>query len=190
MTDLDQAKAKKVLREQLRECRAHYHQSVKQKDVASVLLTKVLTLNIIQPTDIIAGYAPTGSEIDDFSLLTYFFECGHVIGLPVISDDQGPLSFVSWTPESILVSGPYGTRVPSMDNPIFIIPTCLFIPLLGVDSEKYRLGQGGGYYDRTITALRHQNPAIKTIGLAYPCQYINEIPTESHDQQLDFVVFA
>lgn len=190
MTDLNPSRVKEVLRQQLRESRVRYHQSVKAEDVAAALLAQVLALDIIQSTDVIAGYAPMGSEIDDFPLLTYFYECGHVIALPVISDDHGVLSFASWTPGDALVSGPYGTRCPPVNNATFVIPTCLFVPLLGVDSAKYRLGQGGGYYDRTIAALRHQNPAIKTIGLAYPCQYIPEIPIEPHDQKLDFVVFS
>jgi 5-formyltetrahydrofolate cyclo-ligase len=68
-----------------------------------------------------------------------------------------------------------------------VVPDVLLIPLLAFDATGYRLGYGGGYYDRTLSALRAQKPVI-AIGIAYAGQQVAAVPHEAHDQRLDGVL--
>ena len=68
-----------------------------------------------------------------------------------------------------------------------LTPTLVIVPLLAFDRSGYRLGQGGGFYDRTLQALRAAGPLF-TIGLAYAGQEIEQVPREIHDQALDAIL--
>ncbi len=78
---------------------------------------------------------------------------GCVIGLPVVVGKGQPLVFRRWTPETTLIPGGFGTQIPSPDSPE-VLPERLIVPLLAFDSIGYRLGYGGGFYDRTLAKLR------------------------------------
>ena len=60
----------------------------------------------------------------------------------------------------------------------------LFVPIVGIDREGYRLGQAGGYYDATLSAMKHRLQA-KTIGVGFACQLVDRLPHEAHDVPLD-----
>ena len=62
------------------------------------------------------------------------------------------------------------------------------MPLLAFDDKGFRLGYGGGYYDRTLEKLRNENPELFAIGIAYDDQKLDSVPTESYDQPLDMVI--
>jgi 5-formyltetrahydrofolate cyclo-ligase len=79
-------------------------------------------------------------------------------------------------------------KIPSpTDDAETLTPQLLITPLLAFDRDGYRLGQGGGYYDRTIAALRAAG-SLFVIGLAYAGQQIARAPREAHDQPLDAIL--
>ncbi len=134
----------------------------------------------------VAGYWPMGSEMDVRSLLTALHALGVRILLPEVLGPTNPLGFRNWAPGIALESGPFGIPVPAgprCDEQ----PSILLIPLLAFDRLGFRLGQGGGYYDRTLAAIRRTRRAIRAIGIAYAAQEIPLVPREHHDQKLDGV---
>lgn len=143
----------------------------------------------------IAAYWPLGDELDVRPLLLAAAECG-VAALPVVPDQPGPLAFRRWVPGLTLVSGRLGTWEPPAEaEPV--VPAVLVIPLLAFDRRGHRLGQGGGYYDRTLAVLRAATedgagakngcPPV-AVGIAFACQEIPAVPVAPHDQGLDWVV--
>ncbi|WP_371286182.1 5-formyltetrahydrofolate cyclo-ligase [Albidovulum sp.] len=84
-----------------------------------------------------------------------------------------------------MVPGTFGALVPAEGD--WIEPEVLIVPLLAFDRRGYRLGYGGGFYDRTLEALRARGP-VTAIGFAFAAQEVDEVPIEATDQPLDIVV--
>lgn len=134
----------------------------------------------------IAGYWPRIGEIDDLAFLEYCHERGFKCGLPFITSVDSPLTFKAWQPSDPLEQGMYGIPCPS-PHTIDLIPNILLVPLVAFDVNCYRLGKGGGFYDRTLEALRKDHTVL-AIGLGYDQQEVEHVPREPHDQQLDYIV--
>jgi len=98
--------------------------------------------------------------------------------LPVIEGEL--LSFAPWSPGAKLVRGPFDVQVP--DTAERIEPQLLLIPCVGIDLLRYRLGYGGGYYDRTLAVL---SPRPITAGVGFDCARIDTIDPKPHDLRLD-----
>ena len=135
---------------------------------------------------IVSAYWPMGNELDPRPLIHRLQEAGHVVGLPVVVAKGEPLIFRTWTPETRFVPGGFKTEVPEPDAPE-VVPTVLLVPLLAFDEAGYRLGYGGGFYDRTLTKLRARSP-VTAIGFAYEGQGMAEVPHAEYDQPLDAIV--
>jgi len=135
---------------------------------------------------VVSGYAPLKSEIDPMPLLTRLAARGHAIALPYVDGIDRPLLMKRWRPGEPLLAGQFGARQPleASDN---LKPDILIVPLVAFDTQGYRLGRGGGFYDRTIAELKARGPVV-TVGLGFSAQNILSIPREAHDQQLDWVV--
>lgn len=134
---------------------------------------------------VVAGYAPMRSEIDPMPALTLLSRRGHRTCLPVIDGAGRPLKFREWSPGAEMVDGPFGAAIPA--DGAWLAPQVLLVPLLAFDRRGYRLGYGGGFYDRTLERLRAAGPVL-AIGLAYSAQMIDEVPTDSNDQRLDLIL--
>jgi 5-formyltetrahydrofolate cyclo-ligase len=136
----------------------------------------------LAPDLIVGGYWPMGGEMDSRPLLTALDDIGIRCALPVVVAPQQPLIFRHWRPGDLLKSGAQGTQAP-LDSAPELLPDLLFVPLLAFDSQGYRLGQGGGYYDRTLA-----KSGAMAVGLAYAGQEIAKLPHEAHDARLDWIV--
>lgn len=107
---------------------------------------------------------------------------GHrVAALPVISGKL--LQFQAWSRESPLRAGDFGIPVPAHGRPVQ--PDAVLIPCIGFDAERYRLGYGGGFYDRTLAAIV---PWPLAVGVAFDCGRIDSIGPLPHDMRLDAVI--
>ncbi|HET9068692.1 MAG TPA: 5-formyltetrahydrofolate cyclo-ligase [Amaricoccus sp.] len=133
----------------------------------------------------VAGYLPIRSEIDARPAMLALAGLGYGIAVPVIEGPGRPLAFRSWTPGVATERGPYGVRVPVTGEPAE--PDALLVPLLAFDAAGHRLGYGGGFYDRTIAALR-AGRGVVALGLAYAAQEVAEVPRSATDMRLDAVV--
>lgn len=129
----------------------------------------------------LAGYMPMRSEIDPLPIMRA--HPGPVC-VPVIAKLHAPLTFHRWTPDAAMVRGRFGADVPVACDPL--VPDVLIVPLLAYDSRGYRLGYGGGFYDRTLAKLRAEREVL-AIGLAYCAQQQPEVPTEPTDMRLDMI---
>jgi len=134
---------------------------------------------------VISGYMPIRTEISPLPVMRALVAGGKRICVPVIVRAGRALVFHEWHPDSVMVEGPYGALVPA--NGQVLEPELLIAPLLAFDDHGYRLGYGGGFYDRTLEGLRARRKTL-AVGFAYGAQHIAEVPIESTDQPLDAVV--
>ncbi len=138
------------------------------------------------PQSVIALYFPFKKEIDTSPLVEMLWARNIMCALPVTDGDQ-PMRFARWGQHTKLREGEF--KIPVPVEPEFLTPDILIIPLLAFDQTGMRLGYGKGHYDRAITSLRTTNPQIITVGYAYAQQScLFALPSEPHDQRMDFVV--
>ena len=133
---------------------------------------------------IIGGYYPVNFEVDDLMLLKRLEKKNFTISLPVIKK-KFQMNFYKWSFTDLLKINKYGIPEPETKNIVY--PDVLLIPLVAFDKNLNRLGYGGGYYDRLIKKLSKKKKIIK-IGLALSFQKINKVPTNAHDQKLDYII--
>ncbi len=135
---------------------------------------------------VVSAYWPMSSEIDPRPLMIYLHEDGHPIALPVIAGAGAPLVFRAWRPEDPLEPAGFGTRVP-LENQPELTPEALIVPLLAFDRAGYRLGYGGGVFDRSLARLRGSGAAL-AVGVAYAAQVVDDVPRDCNDQPVDWIV--
>ncbi len=141
---------------------------------------------LVPAGSVVAAYWSIGAEADTRVLLEDLDRAGYRCALPVVVAPGTPLIFRRWMPGSILETGPLSTRQPSPDAET-VDPRIVIVPLLAFDRTGCRLGQGGGYYDRTLNALR-RGGSVTVIGFAYAGQEVESVPVTSRDQRLDGVL--
>tara|TARA_B100000212_G_scaffold207711_1_gene156744 strand:+ start:91 stop:684 length:594 start_codon:yes stop_codon:yes gene_type:complete len=135
---------------------------------------------------VIAVFWPIKSEINIRLLIEKLHRAGLDIVLPEVVASSKLLLFRKWTPEAKMTKGSYKTSVLTA-NAAVMEPDWILVPLLAFDSERFRLGYGGGYYDATLSHLAKKKE-IFTIGVAYDVQEFDSVPKESSDFQLDAVL--
>jgi 5-formyltetrahydrofolate cyclo-ligase len=137
-------------------------------------------------TSRISGFFPYKSEIDTRPLLGQLAGEGWTTALPIVIAVGEPLIFRSWYPGQPTVPGMWDIPQPTEDSPL-IEPDVLLVPMLAFDRKGYRLGYGGGFYDRTLALLR-QEKSVTAIGVAFAGQEVDSVPRDAHDQPLDFIM--
>jgi 5-formyltetrahydrofolate cyclo-ligase len=155
-------------------------------DAPAALAEGVLRSVRMPPQAVVAGYLPIGDEIDVSLLLRRLRDRGHDISLPLVVETGAPLVFRRWREEDPLADGPFGTRQPLVSSPT-VLPDVVILPMLAFDRRGYRLGYGGGFYDRTLAVLR-QRRKVLAVGVAYAAQEVPAVPCDRHDQALDWIV--
>jgi 5-formyltetrahydrofolate cyclo-ligase len=135
---------------------------------------------------IVSGFAAIRDEIDPAALMTWLKAEGFRLALPVMQGKGKPLLMRSWAPGDAMAPAAWGISEPLDDKPA-VDPDVVLVPLLAFDSRGYRLGYGGGFYDRTLQRLRKLKPII-AVGLAYDEQKVDAVPAESYDERLDWVL--
>ncbi len=136
------------------------------------------------PGRVVSGYWPIRTEIDPRATLNAVVKT-HDVCLPVVAGTGLPLSFRRWTPGCAMERGVYGASIPT--DPAEVTPDILIVPFAAFDVAGYRLGYGGGFYDRTLERLRGLGP-VTAIGFAYAVQQVEQVPREATDQPLDMIV--
>ena len=134
-----------------------------------------------------AVYKAVGSELSALPLARALQARDVDLALPVATSAGEPLVFRRWSPGDPLELDASGVPAP-LPLAEVVLPDVIFIPLLAVDQRGYRLGQGGGYYDRTLHALRSAGSLPWFIGLCYAGQMVDSLPEEVHDERLHGVL--
>lgn len=131
----------------------------------------------------IGFYWPFKGEIDARGFVGGLVERGADAALPVVVEKDRPLEFWRWRPGAALQRGVLGIPIPESREPI--TPSAVLVPLIGYDEAGYRLGYGGGYYDRTLAALSEKPFAI---GIGFTIGRLETIHPQPHDIPMDAIV--
>ncbi|MBP7337325.1 5-formyltetrahydrofolate cyclo-ligase [Niveispirillum sp.] len=190
MPDLDVdpiAQAKQAARIEARQVRARCH-AVVGPAVGVAIATHLLSLlpGLRSGLLTIAGYHAKGDEADVLPSLSALAAAGHATALPVVAGRAWPLVFRLWRPGHPLVPGAFRIMEPMGDAPL-VQPDIVLVPLLAFDQAGYRLGYGGGFYDRTLEVLRAEAPTV-AVGIGYAGQGVDKLPIDAYDQKLDWIV--
>ena len=132
---------------------------------------------------ILGIYWPFRAEFDPRPLVDSLVAAGRQVALPVVIDKKGPLEYRAWAPGDPLTAGVWDIPIPAQRD--VVLPQIVLAPVVGFDRAGYRLGYGGGYFDRTLGAM---NPRPLAIGVGFLCQAIETIYPQSFDIPMDMIV--
>ncbi len=135
---------------------------------------------------IVSGFYPYRTEIDLRPLLSRLSSEGYRTCLPIVEGIGTPLTFKCWVPGETTMPGAWDIPIP-LATAAEVEPDVILVPLLAFDRQGFRLGYGGGFYDRTIEKLRRAKP-VKTIGIAFSAQEVANVARGPYDQPLDWVL--
>ena len=141
----------------------------------------------LAPGGALSAYLPVRAEFDPSPILRYAHSRGCPTCLPVVLGRGRPLAFRRWAPGEPLVDGTFGIAVPPPEAGT-LDPAILIVPMLAFDDEGYRLGYGGGFYDRTLALRRARGPAALAVGVAFAGQRVDRVPRSAEDEGLDWIV--
>ena len=146
---------------------------------AAEILADFLSAHRSRP---LAGYMPMRTEIDPLPAMA-----AHQgpVGVPVILGPGQALKFREWTPGCAMQEGAFKAYIPV--EGAWVEPEVVIVPLVAFDAAGYRLGYGGGFYDRTLEGLRARHSVI-AVGFGFDAQELAAVPIEKTDQKLDFIV--
>ena len=166
--------------------RALRRQLARQAPGAAEAAAGQLPATLVGGFAIVSGYHPLGGELDPRPLMRRLRAAGARIVLPVTVARDKALIFRGYSPGEALEADAIGVPAPGPDAPQ-LVPDLVITPLVAFDRTGARMGQGGGFYDRTLEALRAQGPVF-ALGLAYAGQEVARLPHETHDQKLDAIL--
>ena len=138
----------------------------------------------ITPKKILGGYYPVNFEIDILEFLEKLEIKGLQLSLPVVKKNN-EMDFYNWSTKNLLKLNKYG--IPEPEQIKKVIPDIILVPLVAFDNKLYRIGYGGGYYDRYIERISNKKILLK-IGIAHSCQKINRVPINKYDKKLDIII--
>ena len=147
-------------------------------------LTEQIKFNAI---DCIGSFMSIRSEISTKQLNTTILEMKKKLAFPTIEKNLETLTFKTTNSHKSFKMGKFNIPEPTNNNNE-IIPQLFFVPCLGFDLEGFRIGYGGGFYDKTFAKLKQLNLVFYTVGFAYDDQKQNKLPVEKFDYKLDFVL--
>ena len=142
-----------------------------------------LRVLVAERPGILGVYWPFRAEFDPRLLIDWAVASGRGVALPVVVDKNGPLEYRAWRPGETLVDGVWGIPVPEKRD--IVTPRVVLAPLVGFDRACYRLGYGGGYFDRTLAAL---SPRPLAIGVGFAAQLLETIHPQPFDVPMDLIV--
>jgi 5-formyltetrahydrofolate cyclo-ligase len=180
--------SKKALRQSLIAARLAMPDWAERAD----LLQRVMRIWLVgRPDTVIGAYWPIKGEFDPLPALHRWKEDGELleetqlrrIGLPVVDKVHKTLTFHAWYPGCPMQEDAY--RIPKPKDTEVIVPTLLFVPCVGYAAGGYRLGYGGGFYDRTLASLQ---PKPFTVGLGFAPGFLPDFEPEAHDLPLDAIL--
>ena len=187
-SDASKVAAKKALRKELLEQRLNLSDRLQHAD----MLQQVMRIWLIGRSDTVIGaYWPIKGEFDPLPALHRWKEDGELIdqpqprriGLPVVNKEHKTMTFHAWYPGCPMEEDAYG--IPKPKDTEIITPTLLFVPCVGYSAGGYRLGYGGGFYDRMLATLE---PKPFTVGLGFGVGFVSDFAPEPHDMPLDAIL--
>jgi len=157
-----------------------------RRAAADGLLAMLRRERPIETPATVSGFWPMKDELEIRPLLIELFNEGCQLALPVVVGKGQPLVFRAWRPGDPLEAGVFGTLHPSPRREV-VEPDALIVPLLACDEEGWRLGYGGGFFDRTLARLRARKK-VTAVGVGFDEQLVPEVPHGPGDQRLDWLL--
>ena len=185
---MDKSEQKKTLRKRL----VAQRQGMPDRLVKCDMIQQVMRIWLVGRRDTAIGaYWPIKGEFDPLPALHRWKEDGELldepqlrrIGLPVVDKLHGTLKFHAWFPGCPMEEDAYS--IPKPKDTEVIQPTLLFVPCVGYGPGGFRLGYGGGFYDKTLASLQ---PRPFTVGLGFTQGFVDDFEPEPHDQPLDAIL--
>ena len=144
-------------------------------------------LKNFQNYKIIASFISFKSEISTQFLNEFLFNNNKILCLPIIKNNFGRLKFVEYNLKTKLVAGKFGIMQPSDLSKEFL-PEIILTPCLAFDENGFRLGYGGGYYDKTFSYLKKIKHKFISIAVAFDDQKIDKLVHDKYDQKIDYIL--
>ena len=173
--------SKKTLRKKLINIRRN---NFVDRTVSLVRFKKILKKYNLKKNINIGGYYPVNSEISCLNILEILEKKNFKISLPITKKNNN-MDFYEWSFQDSLRVSQQG--IPEPNTKIKVIPDVLIVPLVGFDRYKFRLGYGGGFYDRYICKIL-KFKKILTVGFGFSFQEVSKIPINKFDQKLNFIL--
>src|SRR5581483_1616762 len=186
-SNTDILKAKAALRARMKALRAGLAAEARAQAAEAVAARGLASLDPPPArASVVSGFSPLADEFRVWPLLRRLAGEGSRLAMPVMQGKGRPLIFRAWAPGDATDRAVWGIAEPKADKPQ-LEPDILRVPLLAFDAGGWRLGYGGGYYDRTLRGLRARK-TIVAVGLAFDEQKIDAVPHLDYDEQLDWVL--
>lgn len=179
------ADIKRLARSRATLTRIDVHEAAKA-GAGAALAARGLPVARNSQNNVVSAFHSFDTEISTFELFDKLVADGWTTALPVVVAKNTPLVFRQWAPGEALVLGRWNIKVPPEEAPE-VLPDVLLVPLLAFDRQGFRLGYGGGFYDRTLEKLRALKK-VTAIGIAYAGQEVDAVPYEEFDQRLDWIM--
>ena len=154
-----------------------------RKSMDTVLAAKLSRLLSSPGGRVVSIYWPMKCEPNLISWVKNSLPDGVAVALPVVVSKGAPMEFRSWSPGEPLIRGVWNIPVP--ESSVTVVPDVVIAPVVGFDKRGYRLGYGGGYFDRTLAALARK-PYV--IGIGYAQAEIETIYPMEHDIPMDVIL--
>jgi 5,10-methenyltetrahydrofolate synthetase len=176
--------------ERQRQIEARLATPVEQRQQASLQIAERLDRHcreqgLLAPGTIVSGYWPLRGEPDLRAWLARLHAEGFTCVLPVVAEKGAPLVFRRWSPGCAMEKGFWNIPVPA--EPAEYTPAVLLAPVVAFDRQCYRLGYGGGYFDRTLAKLHSQRRPYHAVGVGYAAAQIESVRPLPHDIALQAV---
>lgn len=177
--------------ERARQIEARLRAPVSDRQVASARIAERLDghfrgTGLLRAGVTLSAYWPLRGEPDLRSWLGRLHEQGVICVMPVVVEKGAPLVFRRWSPGCAMEKGFWNIPVPAA--PEEFIPRLLIAPVVGFDAQCYRLGYGGGYFDRTLARLRERGEPFHVAGVGYEMARLSSIEPLPHDIALQAIV--
>jgi 5-formyltetrahydrofolate cyclo-ligase len=150
----------------------------------STAITRLLKQGFPSLRRSVVGFCwPHRGEYDPRPVMDFFLQQGATLALPEVVSKHEPLRFRKWWPEAPMKMGAFGIPIPDNTEPLPV--DALIIPMIGFDDLGFRLGYGGGFFDRTLVAM---SPRPLAIGVGFEIQRLKDVHPQPHDVSMDFIV--
>ena len=137
--------------------------------------------------EVVSSFISINTEINTTEMNNYILKKNKILCLPVIIKKDHHLLFRKFTNNNDMIEGFMKIKEPLNTNEI-LIPDLIFVPCLAFDNFGFRLGYGGGYYDRTFSYLKNNKKKFISVGYAFDGQKVVEVPKDNFDIKLDYVI--
>jgi 5,10-methenyltetrahydrofolate synthetase len=154
-----------------------------RRQASGHILDHLARLLLPRPAGVIGYCWPIRAEVDCRPLVESLLGRGWRAAMPTVVVPAAPMEFRVWWPDAPMTADPFGIPVPA--TAVDGVPDVLLLPLVAFDAAGYRLGYGGGYFDRTLAGCR---PRPLTVGVGFECCAVESIRPEPHDVPLDAIV--